>query len=134
MIILYLDLSRPALAEVSAAVEYVRASGGDAERFAVRVSESLQEAAASLAEEVANNENGKPFDQPDAVASVHYSQPVYRLRVETSVRRKRGSSAGLWFAYYSLRDKSASGKPDTMHVHAFRHSAAQPFDESGAGE
>ncbi len=128
---LYLDLSKPALAEVSAAMEYVRATGGDAEAFAARVAQLFREAAASLAEEVADNDTGKPFDQPDAAASIRYSQPVYRLRIETATKRKRGSSAGLWFAYYALRAKSATDKPDTLYIHAFRHSAGRPFNADG---
>ncbi len=93
---LYLDLSKPALAEVSAAVEYVRASSDDAERFVARVAEAFTEAAAWLARKVADNESGKPFGQPDEAASIRYSQPVYRLRVETAARRGRSSPAGLW--------------------------------------
>ena len=129
---LYLNLTKPALAEVSGAVEYVRANGGDAERFAARVAEAFGKAVASLTQEVADNENGKPFDQPDAAASIRFAKPVYRLRVETA-KRKRGNSAGLWFAYYALINATgdADAKPDTMQVVAFRHSAAQPFDEAG---
>ena len=43
---LYLDFADPVDAEVSAAIESVRATGGDAERFADRVAEAFTEAAA----------------------------------------------------------------------------------------
>ncbi len=131
MTTLYLDLTKPALAEVSGAIEYVRANSGDAERFAARVAEAFRKAAVSLAGEVADNDTGKPFDQPDPAASIRFAKPVYRLRVETA-KRKRGNSAGLWFAYYALIDVSTGAKPDTMQVVAFRHSAAQPFAEDGS--
>ncbi|MBC8141621.1 MAG: hypothetical protein H7Y38_09305 [Armatimonadetes bacterium] len=128
---LNLDFARAAQAEVSAAIEYVRANGGDAERFADRVSEVLKEATARLAEEVADSDDGKPWQRTHAGASITYSQPVYRLDVETATKRKRGNSAGLWFAYYSLRDIAGGGKPDTMYIHAFRHSAGRPIGDDG---
>jgi len=128
---LYLDFSEPAGAEVSAAIEYIRASGGDAERFTERVAQVLEDAAARLTEEVAANENGKPWQRAHEGASIHYSQPVYRLDIETATKRRRGNAAGLWFAYYSLRDSGDMGKPDTMYVHAFRHSAGRPIGDDG---
>jgi len=128
---LKLDLSKPALAELSAAVEFVRVSGGDAERFAARVTEAFRSEAARLAGEVEGNENGKPFDQPDGAASIRYAKPVYRLRVETAARRARRSNTGLWYAYYALLDVSGRGKPDTMQVITIRHSARRPIGEDG---
>ena len=132
---LRLDFARAAQAEVSAAIEYARSNGSDAERFADRVAQVLTEATARLAEEAAANENGKPWQRAHEGASIHYSQPVYRLDVETATKRRRGNAAGLWFAYYSLRDSGDTGKPNTMYIHAFRHSAGRPIGDDGdAGE
>lgn len=129
---LYLDFARAAQAELSGAIEYVRVSGGDAERFADRIAQALQEAAARFAQEVAGSADGKPWQPVHEAASIRYAQPVYRLDVETATKRKRGNSAGLWFAYYSLIDRAAAGKPDTMYVHAFRHSAGRPITSFAA--
>ncbi|MBC8140182.1 MAG: hypothetical protein H7Y38_01935 [Armatimonadetes bacterium] len=130
---LFLDFLQPAEAELSAAGEYVRYDKGDdaAEMFGERVEQALAEAATQIAKEIADNETGKPFDAPDEAASIKWAQPMYRLRVETATKRKRGSSAGLWYAYYSLRDNSDTGKPDTLRIHAFRHSAARPIGTDG---
>jgi hypothetical protein len=124
-----LDFTRPAQAELSAAGEYVRSRHGDdaAEQFGRRVEEIIAQTAERLAKEIASDEFSKPFQSPDESASVRWAQPVYRLSVETSPRRRRGSSAGLWYLYYALHDKANTGKPDTMLMYAFRHSAASPM-------
>ncbi len=93
---MYIDFAGPAQAEVSGAIEYIRAEGGDADQFADRVARVFRGAAARLAEEVAAN-TGKPFDQTDGPASIRWAQPVYRLRVDTATKRKRGSAAGVWY-------------------------------------
>ena len=96
---LQLDLSESALAELSAAGEYVRFSQGDAaaERFSERVSEAFGAATTRLAREISQNITGKPFDPVDPVASARWAQPVYRMRVETADKRARYSSARLWY-------------------------------------
>ena len=129
---LYLDFSAPALAELSGAVEFARALRGeneDAEHFAARVAEVFRDAATRLAEEVAENETGKPFDPVDEAASVHFSRPTYRLRIETAKRRAKRSTAGFWYAYYTLKDVAETGKPDTLYVYAIRHSGALPIGQ-----
>ncbi len=126
---LFIDFARSTQAELSAAGEYVRSKNGDdaAELFGERVAQAFQGAASSLAQEIAASDHGKPFGTPDPVASVRWAQPVYRLRVETAAKRRRGSSAGLWYAYYALHDKGGAGKPDTLHVFSFVHSATEPM-------
>ena len=78
-----------------------------------------------LAGEIASNVTGKPFDPVDPDASEYWSRPVYRLRIETVARRRRNSSAGLWYVYYALLDVQKTGVPDTMMVLSMRHSASQ---------
>jgi len=132
---LFLDTTPDAQAEVSAAIEYARITGGGDEaavRFAQKVADAFLRATLQLADEIADNETGKPFDTPDEAASIRWGQPVYRLRVETAMKRRRGSSAGLWYAYYSLRDTMGTGKPDTLRIHAFRHSTARPITQFAA--
>ncbi len=134
---LFFDFSRPAQAELSAAGEYVRHDRGDgaAEMFGERVAEVLAKATARVAEEIVDNETGKPFDKIDEAASVHWAQPVYRLSIETATKRRRGSSAGLWYVYYALQDVNGIGKPHTLYILAFRHSAARPTGtDGGTGE
>ena len=75
--------------------------------------------------------DGKPWQRTHEGASIRYSQPVYRLDVETATKRKRSNSTGLWFAYYSLLDRTGIGKPDTMYIYAFRHSASRPIGDDG---
>ena len=134
---LYLDFSDPAGAEMTAAGESIRARQGDdaAEAFGARLGDALSSATVRLAAEVAENENGKPFDPIDEAASVHFSRPTYRLRIETAKRRAKRYSTGLWYAYYTLKDVAGTGKPDTLYVYALRHSASLPIGEGGdAGE
>lgn len=129
MMALYLDLIDIAGAEISAALEYTRNAFGDnaAETFAERVAQAFAQEVERLAEEITANTTGKAWQPIDEAASVKWSQPVYKLRVETGARRRRGSSTGLWYAYYTLVDASDAGAPDTMQVLAFRHSAARPI-------
>jgi len=123
------ELTAVALAEMSAAGESVRAYSGDevAELFSVRVSEAIVQEAERLGGEIAANITGKPFQTMDEEASVHWSQPVYRLRIETVRGRKRNTATGLWYLYYGLQDTKNTGKPDTMQVLALRHSASRPI-------
>jgi hypothetical protein len=72
-------------------------------------------------------EVGQPFDAPNAEASAYWSQPMYRLKVETAKKRARGSSRGLWYVFYALRDNDGDGRVDTLRVYAIRHSAARPL-------
>ena len=134
---LYLDFTEPALIELSAAGESVRSYQGDeaAERFSRIVSEEIADLLERLAEEIAESVTGKPFDPLNAAASVYWSQPVYRLVIETSARRARRSGAGRWHAYYALQDVAGQGKPDTVKMLAIRHSASLPIgqNDDGAG-
>ena len=130
---LFLDFTDPAEAEMSEAIEFVRFSGGNgvAERFAERVAEVFAKEVERLAEEITANQTGKPFDLPDEAASIRYAKPVYRLRIETATNRRRGSSTGLWYAYFALLDAQHTGKPDTMQIVTFRHSAGRPIGTDG---
>lgn len=130
---LYFDFSDPAEAEMTAAGKGIRARLGDeaAETFGVNLAAAFTKETARLAEEIAENVTGKPFDPVDPDASAHFSQSVYRLRIETARRRARRNSAGLWYAYYVLLNVAGQGKPDTMKLLALRHSAARPIGAEG---
>lgn len=73
-----------------------------------------------------------PFDATNETASLRFSRLVYRDRVEVSKSRSRRSSAGLWYVYYTLEDRSNSGKADTLVVASVRHAASQPFEIENA--
>ena len=78
-----------------------------ADRFEERLDEAIGAARDRIAREIA--EEGRPFDPPDEVASYAMTQTIYRLRVETSKKRSRRSSAGLWYVLYALRDTDGDG-------------------------
>ncbi len=82
---LFLDITEPAEAEISGAIEYARSLGGDiaAELFAERVAQVFTKEVGRLTEEVAANVTGKPFDQPDEAASSRWAQSVYRPKTAT---------------------------------------------------
>lgn len=98
-----------------------------ADRFEERLDEAISAARDRIAREIA--ENGRPFDSPDEAASYAMTQTVYRLKVETSKKRSRRSSAGLWYVLYALRDTDGDGVIDTLRVHRVLHSAARPLSK-----
>ncbi|MBC7808670.1 MAG: hypothetical protein H7145_21255 [Akkermansiaceae bacterium] len=51
--------------------------------------------------------------------------------METAAKRRRGSGTGLWYAYFALLDVQGGGRPDTMQVVTFRHSAARQIGTDG---
>ncbi len=127
------ELTAVALAEMSATGEDVRVNQGDevAEQFSVLVSEAIVREAERLAAEITANRNGKPFQPMDEAASVYWSQPVYRPRIETAQKRKRNTATGLWYLYYALQNSGDTEKPDTMQILALRHSASRPIGSDG---
>ena len=129
---LLFELTEPAGRRLTDAREYIREQQGDeaADRFLERVNEAFTEARTRVAEEIDSNEFGTPNRLPDESASKLYFQPIYRLEIQTA-KRRRGTSTGLYFAYYALRHSVAGlSKPDTMRILSFRHSASRPIGEA----
>lgn len=121
-----LEFTDAAEQELTRASEFVRGYLGDeaALDFANKVVAMLQIECEHLARDRAENGTDKPLANPDPIASIRWSQPVYRLKIETARKRRRGSSAGLWYAYYGLVRKESR---IVLQVYALRHSAAAPL-------
>lgn len=127
---LSLSYTQKALASVTHALLYLDGFGDDiAERFNTRLEEAIDSARERIAREIA--EEGEPFDGLDEIASLQWSQPVYRLKVQTGKSRARRSSAGLWYVFYSLHDTNGDGVADLIRIHQVRHSAARPLSVEG---
>jgi hypothetical protein len=105
---LYLDLLPRGEADFDGAVQYLSQTRGTeyAELYTERFGEVIVAACQRVADEIADN--GKPFDRTHEAASLQFAQPVYRVKVSLSRTRSRGSSAGLWYVFYALEERSTS--------------------------
>lgn len=124
---LAVDLSEAGGADISNAVAFLSNSVSEdyAEQFTKTVAATLGVLCRRVADEIADG--GRPYDPIHEAASLRYSRPVYREKVETSRSRARRSSSGLWYIFYTLEDRTSLGYADTLVVIAVRHSAAAPF-------
>lgn len=119
-------LTRTAAAELARVlIDFDDFDADLSEHFEACLDAALEKACVRVAGEI--TESRQPFDAPNAEASAYWAQPMYRLKVETAKKRARGSSRGLWYVFYALRDDDGDGQVDTLRVYAIRHSAARPL-------
>ena len=109
------------------ALQFLVSSPGEESttRFIERYDTAMRELCQSIAEEIA--ESDRYHKRVDAPASAYNSRPAYRLDLQTTTKRARRSSTGLWYVYYTIDDADGDGKPDTVTVYSIEQSASQPF-------
>ena len=61
---------------------------------------------------------------PDENASLALSRPTYRARFETTKKRARRSSTGVWYLFFWLIDGDGDHVPETLRVVTVRHGSA----------
>ena len=124
---LTLDISEGGQFDTDAAVQFLSQSNGS--EYAERFTERLGQVVVALCERVAREiaDGGKPFGATDEGASLRFTRPVYREPVRMAKTRARRSSAGPWYAFYALEDRSGAGAADTLVLVGVRHSAAAPY-------
>ena len=111
MVPLFLDFAEDGLTELDAAIAYLSANFGTdyAERFTTVMGRVLADACHNVAEEI--TDTGKPFNAPNEAASLRFSCPVYRERVEVSKNgavRDCGTSTTVWKIGASLTKQTRS--------------------------
>nr|WP_309694531.1 hypothetical protein [Armatimonas sp.] len=57
-------------------------------------------------------------------ASLALSRPTYRVKFETTKKRSRLSSMGVWYVFFWLIDGDGDRVPETLHVVGVRHGRA----------
>ncbi len=124
---LFPHFTTPAQYDVARALIFLRRVAGDAGAYAFN--DQLDATVAGLCERTSQEiaSHGKPFDAPNEIASLRFARVVYRERLETNRKRRRGSSSGLWYVYYALHGQTATSGADSLEVLAVRHSASEPF-------
>jgi hypothetical protein len=68
-------------------------------------------------------ERGFP-PNPNEDASLALSRPTYRAKFETTKRRSRLSSIGVWYVFFWLIDGDGDRTPETLQVVTVRHGSA----------
>ena len=61
---------------------------------------------------------------PNEDASLALSRPTYRAKFETTKKRSRLSSVGVWYVFFWLIDGDGDRVPETLHVVGVRHGSA----------
>ena len=89
-------------------------------RFGMAYRECLDALCRKIPDDIAN---GFP-PTPNEDASLAMSRPTYRAKFETSKRRSRLSSVGVWYIVFLLLDGDGDHVPETLRVVAVRHGSA----------
>lgn len=93
------------------------------QRFTLALEATLQELCRSIPEKIVQ---GYP-PQINDDASLGLSRPTYRNRFETSPKRARRSSVGVWYVFYWLIDGDGDRVPETLRALSIRHGSAPPL-------
>jgi hypothetical protein len=107
---LALAFATPAENDIGDALTFLTRTGGEASarRFNDRLDSLLAALCVRIAAEIASD--GKPFDGPYELASLRYSTPVYRERLETQARRARRSSSACGMSTIGLKISAKSAR------------------------
>lgn len=115
------DETDKAQAEVEATIEALEAiSPETAQRFVSVYEETLETLCRESDKKAAE---GRPLP-PDEEASLAFSRPTHKTRFQTSQKRSRLSSQGVWYILYWLLDANRDGQPETLRVARVRSASA----------
>jgi hypothetical protein len=92
-------------------------------RFGIAYKSCLDDLCRSIPEDI---ERGFP-PTPNEDASLALSRPTYRAKFETTKKRSRLSSEGVWYVFFWLIDGDGDRVPETLHVVGVRHGSAPPM-------
>ncbi len=91
---------------------------------ALRFTDAYEQCLADLCRRIpAAIEQGFPptHDEP---ASLALSRPTYRAKFETTNKRSRFSSIGVWYVFFWLIDGDGDRIPETLKVVSIQHGSA----------
>lgn len=89
-------------------------------RFGIAYKGCLDDLCRSIPEDI---ERGFP-PTPNEDASLALSRPTYRAKFETTKKRSRFSSVGVWYMFFWLIDGDGDRVPETLMVVTVRHGSA----------
>lgn len=92
-------------------------------RFGIAYRGCLDDLCHKIPEDI---EKGFP-PTPNEDASLALSRPTYRVKFETTKKRSRLSSVGVWYVFFWLIDGDGDHVPETLHVVGVRHGSAPPM-------
>lgn len=120
-----------AKAQVSATVNALEDYSSEAaDRFLLAYAETVRFLCREIALKAAE---GRPLP-PDEEASLAFSRPTHKTRFQTSAKRSRFSSQGVWYILYWLLDANRDGMPETLRVARVRSAGAPPMWEEPRAE
>lgn len=115
-----------ATGDVDATVKALENLSPDAaQRFIVAYQETLESLCREIARKAAE---GRPLP-PDEAASIALARPTHKTRFQTSAKRSRFSSQGVWYVFYWLYDVNRDAVPETLHVVTVQSASSPPLWE-----